>query len=282
MALIKCTYCEKEISDKAKVCPHCNQPASSAEETNENYKTIFCADCGTEFGIDTKTCPNCGCPVHIYEEQQKDIPQKVEVTSINIANSTAKIKKYGIILVILVVIGVALFFIISGIQKKNEEAKAAEYAANYSENLENASSAMLLGAVQAEDTGNLIKSVWYNAIYEEYDSTTDKYTRPNGYFVSDFNTALSNLFTDSSFQSDIEYIESNQTTVSNYMKELKNPPEEFEEAYEAIKELYDAYTELTNLVINPTGSLQSFAQNFNEADTDTANCYDELQLYIED
>ena len=39
----------------------------------------------------------------------------------------------------------------------------------------------------AESSANLIKQVWYNAIYEKRDDKTDKYTRPKGYFVSDFN-----------------------------------------------------------------------------------------------
>ena len=60
---------------------------------------------------------------------------------------------------------------------------------------------MLTGASEAESAGNLIKQVWYNAIYEEKDDDTDNYTRPEGSFVSDFNEALGNLFADSSFSS---------------------------------------------------------------------------------
>ena len=37
------------------------------------------------------------------------------------------------------------------------------------------------------------KKVCYNAIYEERDDSTDKYTRPSGYFVSDFNDADSEV-----------------------------------------------------------------------------------------
>lgn len=61
---------------------------------------------------------------------------------------------------------------------------------------------MLLGASEAEDAGNLIKSVWYNTIYEETDSKTDKYTHSesNGFrFNKDFNDSLSALFSDSDF-----------------------------------------------------------------------------------
>ena len=128
---------------------------------------------------------------------------------------------------------------------------------------------MLSSAASAESAGNLIKSVWYNAIYEERDSSTDQYTRPNGYFVSDFNEALGNLFSDSSFKAKISSIESSQDSVLEIMKDLQNPPEEYQNAYAAIEELYDDYLELTNLVTDPTGSLQSFS-----------NSYGKMKLYL--
>ena len=140
---------------------------------------------------------------------------------------------------------------------------------------------MLSGASDAESCGNLIKQVWYNAIYEERDSETDPYTRPNGYFVSDFNEALQNLFSDESFTDQIESIEDNQSTVQSLMKEMRNPPDEYEDAYEALSELYDAYINLTNLVTSPSGSLQTFSNDFNDADSETANCYNAMSLYLE-
>ena len=53
----------------------------------------------------------------------------------------------------------------------------------YGENLERVTYLMLDGAADAETCGNLIKNVWYNAIYEVSDSKTDKYTRPRYHFV---------------------------------------------------------------------------------------------------
>ena len=41
MSLIKCRECGKEISDKAKSCPHCGSPTFFAEEENkDNWKSI--------------------------------------------------------------------------------------------------------------------------------------------------------------------------------------------------------------------------------------------------
>lgn len=73
-----------------------------------------------------------------------------------------------------------------------------------------------------DDAGNLIKSVWYNAIYEERNSETD------------------------------------QSEVTNLMKQLKEPPKKYEEAYSVLKVYYDNYLKMTKIVINPTGSLNAF------------------------
>jgi len=57
MALIKCNECGKEISDKAKVCPHCGF------ENN----LIICPECKKEIKNNINTCPHCG-----YEMQKKN------------------------------------------------------------------------------------------------------------------------------------------------------------------------------------------------------------------
>ncbi|MBQ4550349.1 MAG: zinc ribbon domain-containing protein [Oscillospiraceae bacterium] len=279
MALIKCSHCEKEISDKAKVCPQCGQPVVLVTPAPEE-KPILCEECGTEIPEGVDACPNCGCPVSINDEIVEETPQKVEVTAVNLPKMNQNTKKYIIIASVAVLAIIIAFFVGNKMKEQKLAEEAAQRSANYASSLKTASYTMLLGAIDAEDAGNLIKSVWYNAIYEEYDSETNKYTRPNGYYV-DFNDALSNLFSDHDFSSKVSSIESNQELVAELMKDLKNPPEEYEDAYEAIKELYDAYTALTNLATNPTGSLQTFSQTFNEADTAVANCYDAMNLYID-
>ena len=45
----------------------------------------------------------------------------------------------------------------------------------------------------------MIHDVWYNCIFEENDPETNEYTRPNGYYLDDFNDALANLFSDETF-----------------------------------------------------------------------------------
>ena len=206
--------------------------------------------------------------------------------------SPAKPKsKTGIIIAVIAVAVVLIVGAVVGVIVYNnhkaeearvaEEARLAEEKAAYEENLSRIYYAMISGAADAESAGNLTKKVWYNAIYEKRDLETDLYTRPNGYFVDDFNEALGNLFADSSYRSKISDIKDNQETVKKYMKALMDPPEGYQDTYDAVKECYDAYVLFTGLVVNPTGSLQTFSENFNAADTDMVNKWEALQLYLD-
>ena len=278
MAMISCPNCGGQVSDKAKKCVHCGTVLIPEEKR-------YCPECGAELEESAVFCEKCGCPA----EEMKDaanLPQAVEVTGVKIAK---KSKRIFIVLLIFIAVCTAIAYAKAQIQREKaiaaaeeEAAEAAQISEEYSANLEMAAYSMIASAGQAEECGNLIKQVWYNAIYEERNTSTDKYTRPNGYFVKDFNDALNNLFEDSSFQTRIRNIEKNQDTMNSLMKELKNPPEEYADAYEAVSELYDAYLTLTNLVVNPTGSLQTYSSDFNDADSEALKCFNAVSIYLED
>lgn len=271
MAMMECPNCGEQVSDKAKKCVHCGAVLIPEEKR-------YCQECGAELEADTDVCPKCGCPVDDAKESET-VPQQVEVTGVKIAKKSKK--TIAIAAVVVLIVALIAVAVVQG-QKKKEAAEAAKRMEEYSANLELVTYSMLSGAGDAETCGNLIKKVWYNAIYKEWDDSTDKYTRPNGYFVSDFNDALQNLYSDSSFSLQISGIEDNQDTVNSLMKKLKNPPDEYEDAYEAVTELYDAYLTLTNLATDPSGSLQTFSSNFNDADSEALKCFNAVKMYLED
>ena len=265
MALIKCPNCGTDVSDKAKQCPNCG-------ETLETQKVVkVCEECGYELDDNVTICPRCGCPVPESEEQKKRRKKKKIIISV-----------IAFLIVILAIIVIACVVNVTN-QKKAEEAAAAAEAArvqevnDYASNLELASFTMLTGASTAEEAGTLIHDVWYDTIFDEQNADTSKYTSGN----SDFNDSLSELFSDEEFQDKISSIKSNQATVNELMQELTNPPAEYEEAYDTLKNYYDAYLELTNLAISPTGSLQSYTDDFNEADSNVLKYYNAMDVYIE-
>ena len=270
MAMTTCPNCGEQISDRAKKCVHCGTVLVPEEKK-------YCPDCGAELEEGMDTCVKCGCPIENIVETEK-APQQVEVTGVKI---TKKSKKTIVIALIAVIVAAIVTAVGVQTHKKNVAAEAQKQSEDYGAYLNMATYTMLSGASDAETCCNLIKQVWYNAIYEEMDSVTDKYTRPKGYCFVDFNEALENLFSDSSFSSRIADINNNKDAVNSLMKKLKNPPEEYKDAYESLLKLYDAYIALTNLATDPTGSLQTYSQNFNDADNETLNCYNALTMYLE-
>ncbi|MDO4844986.1 MAG: zinc ribbon domain-containing protein [Oscillospiraceae bacterium] len=270
MALIPCPSCGEQISDKAATCVHCGHVL-----TVEEAKKV-CSECGAELEAEATVCSKCGCPVESEPLNQDPVaPQQVEITKVSIKPQIGKK-----IIIIVAVAVLAIAGIILGVKLKATN-DAAKLSATYQENLNSAYYLMLNGAADAENCGNLVYKVWYNCIHEEHDEKTDKYTTVGGYsFFSDFNVALNKLFSDSDYQSKIDGIKQNQKAASILMKELRNPPEEWEDAYDDLQAYYNSYITLTNLAISPKGSLNTFSSNFNDADSEVLKCLDRMKLYI--
>ena len=270
MALITCPNCGEQISDKAKTCIHCGANLIPEEKQ-------ICQECGAEVEPGSDVCPKCGCPIKIEEAAQK-----VEVTGVQINK-----KSKNIILIVVIAVAAAIVIALAGVQvhKKNvaaAEAKAAEeQAKNYQSNLIEAYNNIISGASDTEDCGNLLLKVWRNSINKTADEETDKYTRPDGSYVSDFNDALQNLYNDTDFSAKVSSIKTNQDTVTSAMKTLQNPPEEFKDAYNAMITMYNKYVEFTNLITDPSGTYYSYQDNFNTIDSDMANAAKTTKLYLE-
>lgn len=273
MAMILCSNCGEMVSDKAKKCVHCGAVLIPDEKRH-------CVECGSELEEGMEECPKCGCPIDdLPEHNFNEKPQKVEVTGVKVTKKTKII--IGIVVALLIVIGATVFGI-SQYQKQKAEEEYAQRMEEYSDNLKLATVEMLKGAEDAESSANLIKQVWHNSIFKEEDDETDEYTRPYGGFLSDFNEALENLYSDSSFSNKINSIKDNQEEVNGLMKKLKNPPDEYKDAYDAISDFYDAYIALTNCATNPTGNLQTYSSTCNDADNNALNAYKAMKLYLDD
>lgn len=250
MGLINCPKCGKQVSDKAVSCPQCNFDLS-------NQSLIVCTECGCTYA-NMEACPQCGCP-------------KTVVTA-----KAPKKKRTGIIIAV-VAIAVVIALLLLGVQKIREVI--------YYSKMEEIVYVMLDSAAETEDAGNLIVSVWHNVIYGVDDVTTDKFTKAESkyggkYFVSDFNVALSNLFADSEFSYSITKIENERADITACMKELKDPPKKYEDAYEALKTYYDNYMKFTDIVIKCDGSLNSFSEEFGEYDEKTVDCFNKMCFYL--
>lgn len=74
MAIIKCPYCDKEISDKAKKCVYCKK---SIAEKNSEKATYICKECGSKIDNRKRICPKCGCPVEKEKHKLSSAAKKM-------------------------------------------------------------------------------------------------------------------------------------------------------------------------------------------------------------
>jgi hypothetical protein len=237
MSLIKCSECGKEISDKAKTCPHCGAPVEASEIEKPETTTV-----NTE---------------------------KTDVSDVSIDSDALKKKKIIKIAIIVVVIIAALIGAIIGYQQYKEK----QYAKNASSYLETCR----LIFNDSLDITKMTSNVWYNCIYEESDSKTDKYTQnSNGSFYSDFNDALSKYFASTDYTNRTAKINSNYKKAQKLYKKLQNPPNKMEDTWSAIKTLNKTIITYKNLAIDPTGSYNQFSSASNKAYSNASDAYDKL------
>lgn len=89
MALIKCSECGKEISDKAKACIHCGCPIEEEEVFN-------CGNCGAEVQEDDTKCPECGFSFEEEPEEIEFVREQLEKNDGNIIQTiNSVVNKYG-------------------------------------------------------------------------------------------------------------------------------------------------------------------------------------------
>lgn len=271
MALINCPECGKEISDRVIACPHCGFPMQE-ENPQATEQTATSADQHEQ-------------PVQNFAPVQPTASQ-LQQPEKNSAN-----KKMVVIIGVVVAVIIAAIAIAFAIKSSNERkaARAAEEEASiaasiaaderqaYIETLELARYTMLSGAAEAESICGLTQSVWYNTIYDKYDSKTLKYTHEAD---GDFNTALKLLYSDEEIIARIDGIEEDQDTVADLMKKLQVVPEGLEACYQTVTELYNAYKQITDLAISPSGSYTTYSENFASYDKEFMKYYDQLGLQI--
>ena len=245
MALINCPKCGASISEQASVCPQCKETVSKAD-------SIICEECKTKYSSDLAICPQCGHP-----------------TPHNNKKKSKKSRKTLALVLLLVVVIAGIF------------TYQAHQETIYYNNMVDLANTMIDGAAKAEDAGNTIMLVWTNAIYQKRADQTDKYTVVNGRLVDDFNDALDNLFDDEEFGQSIAEIQENQAEVIDLMKKLKNPPSQYAEAFGVLNEYYENYMKMTNSVINLSGSLNSFSEDFGASDEAVVNSHQKMLLYLD-
>ena len=218
----------------------------------ENEK-CYCKKCGNKIDVDAVVCPICNAS-QISETKK---------------NNKGKILCVALIAVIVVIVCWRLIW-------------TSNSKREYKENYINTVDEMYNGAAEAEKLCVLIHDVWYNTIFEVDDYNTNQYTKSSWGFNDDFNTSLNALMSSSEYISALEKLNTNQKTVMDMMSRLKNPPDEYKQAYSTINSFYTEYLNLVNLAISPSGNLTSYTDDYREADDNTAKTYKDALSAMDD
>lgn len=254
MALINCPNCNKEISDKAKVCIGCGHQLVDAVNTEK--RTINCPECGVVTDSLTDICSNCGYPLNSLE-MKADEKQK--------SKSIFKKKWFWIS-------AICFVFLISVILLVSNNTRTE----NYNVEICTAVDEIMAVSAEVETIGNQICSVWNNAIFDKDNENTAKYTST----AKDFNEALSNLFADEEFIGKINSVRDKQSEIDAYFGKLKNPPHKFDDAYDEFKELYYAYSDYADFVISCKGSYNTYTEDLSKKSSALMENYREIKVEL--
>ncbi|MBP3894682.1 MAG: zinc ribbon domain-containing protein [Atopobiaceae bacterium] len=314
MAIINCPACGKEVSDQAERCVHCGAAINvveSATDDADEVKEVKCIECGAMIPADAEVCPNCGFPMrrsadvamndeNAVTDAESDADAQTGVAPVADADEDGKANKdatsqagngvgqknvksktlltviaIAVVAIAAVVVGSAYF---SHQEQVRQEVAASQAYNQYIDDLNDSMNLMISGAAKAETLGNTIREVWHSAIFESSKSNWDADIQQ--YYATDFNDALAKLFADPVTQTTIGEIEDNQAAVNELYRKMQETPEGLENAYAAFEDMHDAYLTLTRLATSPTGSLQSFGDEFLEADNDCVEAFEKLQARI--
>ena len=109
MALIICSNCGKNISDKAVKCPHCGTEVAGG--------TTVCSECGAKYPSNLQSCPECGC---VREISPKETVQ----------TGNSKDRKFIVIIlciILAVILGLGALAVSLFVEKKKADAIETRY-----------------------------------------------------------------------------------------------------------------------------------------------------------
>ena len=254
MALINCPNCNKEISDKAKVCVGCGHQI--LDDANTEKRTVTCPECGEIADSLTDICSNCGYPLNSLEIKSEGKQKSKRIF---------KKKWFWVSAICFVLLTSIVLFASNNARTEN-----------YNIEICTAVDEIMAVSADTENVGNQICSVWNNAIWDKSNENTAKYTST----AKDFNEALSNLFADEEFINKITAIRNKQSEIDTYLGKLKNPPEKFEDAYDEFKELYYAYSDYVDFVILCNGSYNTYTEDLSKKRSALIENYREIKVEL--
>ena len=160
-------------------------------------------------------------------------------------------------------------------RKAEEESRLlAEAVEEYKEKAYTFYSKTLSSGSDMEDIGNEIEDAWYAFV---------KNTKYNGKRIDSVDSAISEA--QSYMKKEIRAVESADSTIKSLYKELLVVPDTTDqfllEIKEAVKQTYDAYRDMYECVMDPSGSYNTWPEEFGDTDSELADAIGDLRELLE-
>ncbi|MEG2538385.1 MAG: zinc ribbon domain-containing protein [Clostridium sp.] len=214
-----------------------------------------CSKCGTENLNESLFCDECGTKLG----ESSDITEKkVEVYKESVENDESnRKKKFTKNKIILIGISLILVLVcLIGYSNYNKNKK-------YEETFTRTTLDILTETYSSQLMCIEISEIWRNAIDSSY---------------KDFNTEIANKQEQWKSDGVYEERETAKINIENNMKELRNPPEEYEEVYKLFVDLYGIYGQIYRQATSPQGSIMTYNQDVNQKTSEFDQIYDKIKV----
>lgn len=206
----------------------------------KKQKTKICKECGAENPPKSKFCQSCGNKMKTHKKK----------------------KVLAIVVAILLIFG----FVGKRISDKQQLKKAVNTYTAF----------VGLMMVQSKEITDTTAQVWRDAIEENYNPSTKKYTqykRGSSTFFDNFDTALSNLYSDPDFVSKVALVKGYKEKLDDIYYVLLKKASKYPELENKLDTTYELFGKIEKMVESPQGSLMTYQ-------TETRQLYNDMETAL--